>query len=90
VRVVEEGLSIGAEPEVEPIGAVSDMSADVYVVRSNFARFSAGRRIRFSDLGVPAFEALGSEGVGLSNLGVVAPNATNGSKSPAEYMCSPS
>jgi hypothetical protein len=29
VRVVDEGLSTGATPEVEPIGAVSDMAADV-------------------------------------------------------------
>jgi hypothetical protein len=77
VRVVGEGLSTSAKPEVGPIDAVSDMSADVLEAGSNFACFSAGRRIRFSNLGVLAFVALGCEGAGRSNRGVVAPTATN-------------
>ena len=85
MRVVAEGLSTGVTPEVEPIGAVSGMPADILEGRSNFACFSAGRRIRFSILGVLDFVARGLEGVGLSNLGVVAPNATDGSRSSAGY-----
>jgi hypothetical protein len=89
VRAVDEGLSTGAKLEVETIGAVSDMSADVLEAGSNLACFSAGRRIRFFDLGVLASDALGSEGVGLSNRGAMAPTATNGSRSSGEYMCPP-
>jgi hypothetical protein len=89
VRAVDEGLSKGAKLGVETIGAVSDTSADVLEAGSNLACFSAGRRIRFFDLGVLASDALGSEGVRLSNRGAVAPNATNGSRSSGEYMCRP-
>ena len=54
MRAVDEGLSTGAELEVETIGAVSETSADVLEAGSNLACFSAGRRIRFFDLGVLA------------------------------------
>ena len=84
MRVVDEGSWTGARPEVEPIGAVSDMSADGLESSSNFGCFSTGRRICFSDLGVLVFEALGSEDVGRSNLGVVTPTATRGSRFSAE------
>jgi hypothetical protein len=87
VRAVDEGLSTCAKPEVETIGVVSDMPADVLEGWSNFAGVSAGGRIRFSILGVLDFVARGLEGVGLSNLGVVAPSATDGSRSSAEYGC---
>ena len=81
MRAVDEGLSTGAKLGVETIGAVSDTSADVLEAGSNLACFSAGRRTRFFDLSVLASDALGSEGVGLSNRGAVAPTATNGSRS---------
>src|SRR5580692_6805020 len=48
------------------------MSADVLKAWSNFARFSAGRRVRFSDLGVPTFVELGSEVAGCFNWNIVA------------------
>ena len=89
MRAVDEGLSTGAKLEVETIGAVSETSADVLEAGSNLACFSAGRRIRFFDLGVLASDALGSEGVGLSNRGAMAPTATNGSRSSGEDMCPP-
>jgi hypothetical protein len=89
VRAVDEGLSTGAKLEVETVGAVSDMSADVLEAGSNLTCFSAGRRIRSFDLSVLASDALGSEGVGLSNRGAMAPTATNGSRSSGEDMCPP-
>jgi hypothetical protein len=79
VREVDEGLSTGGKPEVELIGGVLDMSADVLEARSNFARFSAGRRVRFSDLAVPAFVALGSEVAGGFNRNVVAADGSRSS-----------
>ena len=65
MRVVDEGLSTGGKPEVELIGAVSNLSADVLGALSNFSCFSAERRVRFSDLGVAAFPTLRSEVAGL-------------------------
>ena len=79
MRVVDEGLSTGGKPEVELTGAVSAMSADVLGAWSSFSFFSAGRRFRFSDLGVPVFSALRSEVVGCSNRGIVA-TAIDGSR----------
>jgi hypothetical protein len=89
VRVVDDGLSTGGEPEVEFTGAVSDLSADVLEALSSFSCFSAGRWVRFSDLGVPAFSALRSEVVGCSNRRIVA-TATDGSRPSAGQACSPS
>jgi hypothetical protein len=79
VRVVDDGLSTGGKPEVELIGAVSNLSADVLGALSSFSCLSAGRRDRFSDLRVPAFSALRSEILGCSNRRIVA-TATDGSR----------
>jgi hypothetical protein len=79
VRVVDKSLSTGGKSEVELTGAVSDMSGDVLEAWSSFSFFSAGRRFRFSDFGVPAFSALSSEVVGCSNRGIVA-TAIDGSR----------
>ena len=65
MRVVDDGLSTGGKPEVELIGAVSNLSADVLGALSNFSCLSAERRVRFSDLGVVAFPALEARGPGL-------------------------
>ena len=78
---VDEGLSTGSKSEVELTGGVLDMSADVLKAWSNFARFSAGRRVRFSDLGVPTFVELGSEVAGCFNWNIV---ATDGSQLSSE------
>ena len=83
MRVVDEGLSTGGKPEVELTGAVSDLSADVLGALSSFSCFSAGRRVRFSDLGVPAISTLRSEVAGCFNRSIVA-TATDGSRSSAE------
>ena len=82
MRVVDEGLSTGGKPEVELTGAVSHLSADVIGALSSFSCFSAGRRVRFSDLGVLAFSALRSEVVGCFNRSIVA-TAIDGSRSSA-------
>jgi hypothetical protein len=82
VRVVDEGLSTGGEPEVELTGAVSALSADVLGVLSSFSCFSAGRRVRFSDLAVTAFSTLRSEVVACFNRSIVA-TAIDGSRSSA-------
>jgi hypothetical protein len=62
VRVADEGLSTGGEPEVELTGTVSSLAGDVLGALSSFLCLSAGRRVRFSDLGVPASSALRREG----------------------------
>jgi hypothetical protein len=77
MRAGDEGLSTGAKLEVKTIDAVSDISADVLEAGSSLACFSAGRRIRFTDLSGLASDGFGSEGVGLSNRGAVAPTAVN-------------
>jgi hypothetical protein len=82
VRVVDEGLATGGKPEVELTGAVSDMSVDVLGAWSSFSCFSAGRRVRFSDLGVLAFTAIGSEVARCFNRSIVA-TAIDGSRSSA-------
>ena len=82
MRVVDEGLSTGGEPEVELTGAVSAPSADVLGVLSSFSCFSAGRRVRFSDLAVTAFSTLRSEVVACFNRSIVA-TAIDGSRSSA-------
>jgi len=79
VRVVDEGLLAAGKLEVELTGAVSDLPADVLGTLSSFSFFSAGWRVRFFDLGVPAFSALRSEVVGCFNRSIVA-TATDGSR----------
>ena len=71
MRVVDEGLSTGGEREVELTGAVSDLSAGVLRTLSSFSCFSAGRRVRFSDLGITAISTLRSEVVGRFNRSIV-------------------
>jgi hypothetical protein len=82
VRVVDEGSPTGGKPEVELTGAVSELSADLLGALSSFSCFSAGRRLRFSDLGVSAFSALVSEVVGCRNRSFVA-TAIDGSRGSA-------
>ena len=83
MRVVDEGVLAAGKLEVELTGAVSDLSADVLGALSSFSFFSAGWRVRFSDLGVPAFSALRSEVVGCFNRSIVA-TATDGSRPSTE------
>ena len=83
MRVVDDGLSTGGEPEAEFTGAVSDLSADVLGALSSFSCFSAERRDRFSDLGVVAFPALRCEVVGCSNRSIAA-TGIDGSRPSAE------
>ena len=82
MRVVDEDLSTGGKLEVELTGAVSDMSADVIAAWSSFSCFSAGRRVRFSDLEVPAFTAIESEVARCFNRSIAA-TAIDGSRSSA-------
>jgi hypothetical protein len=82
VRVVDNGSSTGGKPEVELIGAVSAPSADVLGVLSSFSCFSAGPRVRLSDLDLTAFSTLRSEVVACFNRSIVA-TAIDGSRSSA-------
>ena len=82
MRVVDEGLSTGGKPEVELTGVVSDMSVDVLAAWASFSCFSAGRRVRFSDLDVLAFTAIGFEVARCFN-GSIAATAIDGSRSSA-------
>jgi len=82
VRVVDEGLPTGGKPEVELTGAGSHPSADVIGALSSFSCFSAGRRVRFSDLCILALTALGSEVARCFNRSIVA-TVINGSRSSA-------
>ena len=77
MRVAGKGLATGGKPEAELTGAGSHPSAEVKGVASIFSCFSAGRRVRFFDLGVPAFGALGSEVAGCFDRNIV---ATDGSR----------
>ena len=70
MRVVDEGLSTGGKPEVELTGAGSHPSADVLGTWSSSSCFSAGRRVRFSDFGLPGFSTLRSEVVGCFNRSI--------------------
>lgn len=79
MRVGDEGLLTGGKPEVELIGAVSDLPGDVLEALSSFSCFSVERRIRFSDLGVLAFSALRSEVLRGFNRSIVA-TAIDGSR----------
>jgi hypothetical protein len=76
VRVVDEGLPTGGKPEVELTGGGSHPSADVLGTLSSSSCFSAGRRVRFSDLGLPGFSALRSEVVGCFNRSIAATDAS--------------
>ena len=82
MRVVDDGFSTGGKPDVELIGAVSNVSADVLGALSSFSCLSAGRRDRFSNLRVPAFSTLRSEVVACFNRSIVA-TAIDGSRSSA-------
>ena len=82
MRAVDEGLSTSGKPEVELTGAVSNLSAGVLGTLSSFSCFSAGRRVRFSDLGVPAISTLRSEVVGRFNRSIVS-TPIDGSRSSA-------
>ena len=79
MRVVDDGWTTGGKPEVELIGAVSSLSADVLGALSSFSCFSAERRDRFSDLGVVAFPALRREVAGCFNRSIAA-TAIDGSR----------
>ena len=80
MRVAGKGLATGGKPEAELTGAGSHPSADVKGAAS-ISCFSAGRRVRFSDLGVPTFVELGSEVAGCFNWNIV---ATDGSQLSSE------
>ena len=82
MRVAGKGLATGGKPEAELIGAVSALSADVLGVLSSCSCFSAGRRVRFSDLDLTAFSTLRSEVVACFNRSIVA-TAIDGSRSSA-------
>jgi hypothetical protein len=82
VRVAGKGLATGGKPEAELTGAGSHPSADVKGAASIFSCFSAGRRVRFSDLCVLAFTALGSEVGRCFNRSIVV-TAIDGSRSSA-------
>ena len=79
MRVVDEGLLIGGKREVELTRVGSELSADLLGALSSFPCLSAGRRVRFFDLGVVTFSALKGEVVGCSNRNV----ATDSSRSSA-------
>ena len=81
MRVAGKGLATGGKPEAELTGAGSHPSADVKGAAS-ISCFSAGRRVRFSDLCVLAFTALGSEVGRCFNRSIVA-TAIDGSRSSA-------
>jgi hypothetical protein len=72
VRAVDKGLSTGGNPAVELTGASSHPSAGVIGALSSSSCFSARRRFRFSDLGVPGFSTLRSEVVCCFERGIVA------------------
>ena len=81
MRVVDEGLATGGKPEVELTGAVSDMSVDDRSAVELLLLFCR-TPVRFSDLGVLAFTAIGSEVARCFNRSIVA-TAIDGSRSSA-------